>query len=107
MKLFFLNKTQSFFGSPRKFWNFFKSLIKIKKSRSSELITNIKKSVGKFSQNCSEAAEIFNVNFGNFKLPTTVNKLDCESYLNKFRELKICNRLKIPTSFSFSATSVD
>ena len=108
MKSFFLNKTQSFFGSPRKFWDFYKTVIKTKKSRSSELITNIKNSDGKSSQNCSEAAEIFNAHFGNFKLPTTVNELDCESYLNNhFRELKLSNRLKIPTSFSFSATSVD
>ena len=58
MKSFFLNKTQSFFGSPRKFWDFYKTVIKTKKSRSSKLITNIKNSDGKSSQNCSEAAEI-------------------------------------------------
>ena len=69
MKSFFLNKTQSFFGSPRKFWDFYKSVIKTKKSRSSDLITNIKTSDGKSSQNCCEAAELFNSHFGNFKLP--------------------------------------
>ena len=108
MKSFFLNKTQTFFGSPRKFWDFYKSVIKAKKSRSSELLTNIKASDGKSSQNCSEAAEFFNVHFGNLKLPSIVSELDCESFLNNhFRQIKLSNKLKIKQSFSFSETSVD
>ena len=62
---------------------------------------------GKSSQNCSEAAEFFNVHFGNFKLPSFVSESDCESYLNNhFRETEL-SKLKIKTPFSFSATSVD
>ena len=108
MKSFFLNKTQSFFGSPRKFWEFYKSVIKTKKSRSSELITNIKAADGKLSQNCSEAAEFFNNHFGNFKLPTIVSESDCELFLNKhFKDIKQSNKLIVNSTFSFHETSVD
>ena len=51
MKSYFFNKTQSFFGSPRKFWDLYKSVIETEKSRSSEFITNIDSSDGKSSQN--------------------------------------------------------
>ena len=96
MTSFFLNKTRSFFGSSRKFWDFYKSVIKTIKSRSSDLITNIKTSDAKSSQNCSEAAELFYSHFGNFKLPEIVRELDCESYLNNhFREIKLANKLKM------------
>ena len=63
---------------------------------------------GTSSQNFSEAAEFFNVHFRNFKLPSYVSESDCESYLNNhFLEIKLSNKLKIKTSISFSATSVD
>ena len=106
-KAFFLNKTQSFFGSPRKFWDLIVGY-KTKKSCSSELITNIKTSDGKSTQNCSKAAQFLNAYFGYFKLTTIVNESDCESYFNNhFREINLSNKLKIQTSFSFSVTRID
>ena len=67
MKSFFLNKTQHFLDLLANFSDFYKSVIKTKKSRFSDLIINIKTSDGKSSQNCSEAADFFNSHFGNFK----------------------------------------
>ena len=55
---------------------------KNQKSCSSEFIKNIKNSDGKSSQNCSEAAEFFNVHFSNLKLPSIVSELDSEYFLN-------------------------
>ena len=72
MKSFFLNKTQSFFGSPRKLRDFYKSIIKTKKSRSSELITNIKASEGRSSQNSSTTILVTS-NFQKSSVNWTVN----------------------------------
>ena len=72
MKIYFLDKTQSSFGVPRKFWNFYKSVVKTKKSSPTNLVTNIKNTHGTNSQNCKEAADIliknsFNLSFNDFK----------------------------------------
>ena len=50
--------------SPRKFCDFYKSVYKTKKIHSMESLTNINMDDGKSSQNCSKAAEFFNVHFG-------------------------------------------
>ena len=42
------------------------------------LVTNIKNTHGTISQNCKEAADIFNDHFGKFKLPTIIDEADCE-----------------------------
>ena len=52
--------------------------------------------------------QLFNAHFGSFKLPKIVSELDCESYLNnRFREIKLTNKLKINDRFSFSETIVE
>ena len=57
---------------------------------------------GKLSQNCNEAAEIFNNHFGNFNLPTLVTESDCELFLNNhFKDIKQSNQLKVYHPFNF------
>ena len=70
--IYFLYKTQSSLATPRKFWNFYKSVVKIKKSSPTNLVTYIKSTHGAISRNCKEAMDIFNNYFGNFKLPTVI-----------------------------------
>ena len=54
----------------------YKSVVKTKKSSPTNLVTNIKSTHGTISQNCKEAADIFNDHFGYFKLPTIIDDAD-------------------------------
>ena len=70
MKNYFKGKTHSFFGNPRKIWNFCKLVVKANNSSKTNIVTKIKCTHGAISQNSKEAADIFNYHFSNLNLPT-------------------------------------
>ena len=88
IKSYFLNKSQSFFLVPKILG--LKSVVKTLNLSPSQLITHIKASDGKLSQNFTEASDFFKNHFGNFKFSTLFTESACELLLdNHFRDLVV------------------
>lgn len=60
MKNYYINKTSSKMGDSKKFWNFYKSVIKTKKSTEVQSISNIQDENGILKSNHLDIANVFN-----------------------------------------------
>jgi hypothetical protein len=107
MTIFFHNKTSSYFKSSKKFWSFYKSVVKTKKGSSDKPINNLKSDDGSLVSENKLIVDQFNKFFGNFKLPSQINDSDSKNYVSEiFRKLKDENILKCPEKqFSFHLTN--
>ena len=107
---FYKNKTCSNFKTNKKFWVFYKSVIKTKKASDSGVIGNIfdintKESVS----SPDEIAQTFNKHFTNIKCEAMASNEACSDYVNKsFLNFKRDGHLKsVPFSFkSITAETV-
>ena len=104
MNDFFENKTASYFKSSDKFWKFYKSFIKTKKS-SSSTITNIRVDDEECVQDPAKIANIFNRHFTNLKPHETVSTGDARFFINQnFANLKSQNVIKVFNEFKIKET---
>ena len=102
MFAFYSDKTSSYFKSSKKFWAFYKSVVKTKKSSVNQIIPNV------FDANTKESfsepvdvARIFNEHFTNIKCEAAFTDEDCLDYVRKsFISYKREGKLKVG-SFSF------
>ena len=106
MTIFFHNKTSSYFKSSKKFWSFYKSVVKTKKGSSDKPINNLKSDDSSLVSENKLLVDHFNKFFGNFKLLFQINDSDSKNYVSEiFRKLKDENILKCPEKqFSFHLT---
>ena len=107
MKEYFADKSPAFFGSTKKYFEFYSTVVKTKKSTGSASISSIKGVDGVELHEDQQIADEFNKFFGSFSLPKDVSDDDSEKFVNdRFRELKAKN--KIPSHrFSFHGVSSD
>ena len=66
MKDYFANESQSYYGSSRKFWDFYKTIVKTIKSSKQGALSNIMTSDGNMTSSSKEVANFFNFHFSNF-----------------------------------------
>lgn len=105
MNDYFRDKTTSFFKSSKKFWDFYKSVVKTKKSSSNSKITNIKLSDGTIINDSADIANKFNNFIGDLSLPTDISSDEAERLVNEnFRVLKLDGTLRVSNSFSIVDT---
>ena len=103
MKGYFANKSQSYFESLRKFWDFYKPIVKTKKSSKQGALSNIMTSDGNMKTSLKDIANVFNFHFSNFQLQDNEDESVCESYVNsRFTDLKLKNLISAKTYFSFT-----
>jgi len=102
MKQFYEAKTTKSFGSSKKFWDFYKSVVKTKKSKNTQLISKITDPETKLPvSEPFKIANIFNKHFSNIKESSPLTELDSLDYIDTtFRKLKLENQL-IPKTFNF------
>ena len=99
---FYSDKSTSYFKSSKKFWAFYKSVVKTKKSSDTQLITNIidAKTKESFSET-DDIARVFNEHFTNITCDAAYPDVECHDYVNNcFRNYKRDGKLTVG-SFSF------
>lgn len=102
---FFSDKTASNFKSSKKYWEFYKTVVKTKKSSVTN-INNIRLDDDTTVQDSNEMANVFNQHFTNLLAKTEVSENDAKFYINEtFIKLKRNNSIKFDGVFSISKTS--
>jgi len=108
MKLYYEDKTAPNFKSSRKFWDFYKSVVKTKKSKSSHPISVIDQDGNKCFDDKS-ISDVFNQHFSNLSANLQVNDQESEEFIDQtFTKLKLSNKIRVPESnFDFKQTNPD
>ena len=106
---YFSNLTQSSFGSPQKFWDFYKKVVKTKKSSDKNKILCVKDQLGVQKYRAADIADVLNKHFASIKLDDTKPLGESYRYIdNLFNELKTINEIKVvPDSFTLNHTSAE
>ena len=81
---YFKGKQSSHFGSSKKFWNFYKAVVKTKKSNDSQLIPNIVDSNNISHTLPTDIANIFNYHFTNLSTNSSICDNDAIKYVDDF-----------------------
>jgi len=106
---YFSSLTMNSFGSPQKFWDFYKKVVKTKNSTGNNKILCVKDENGVHKYNSGDIAGVFNRHFTSIKLDDTKPLDEAYRYIdNLFNELKVENVIKVaPDSFTLSHTTVE
>ena len=110
MVQFYSDKSLSAFATNQKYWDFYNSVIKTKKSSEAQAFANIIDAETNSSISTpSEIAKIFNRHFTNISCNPMVSDSESTSYINGcFLELKRSGRLVVPNEgFSFKQFSLN
>lgn len=98
---FFKEKQSSHVGNSKKFWSFYKSIVKTKKSKDSNLISCITDSNNFTNTTSDKIANIFNTHFSSLQPSSSLSFIDSSNYVdNFFKEKKRDGSLSVG-SFSF------
>jgi hypothetical protein len=109
MALYYSDKSLSAFATHKKFWDFYKSIIKTKNSSEAQTFANIMDAATKCSvTDPSEIARVFNHHFTNIRCDPFVTDESAREYINEcFLRIKRNGSLVVPkVGFSFKHVSV-
>ena len=107
MTEYFSKKTFESFGSPQKYWDFYKSVVKTKKTSSNNKILCLKDPQNVHKYRSEDLADIFNRHFTNIKNGDKKSLEEANEYIDHFfGELRRSNVIKVaPDSFRLSHTT--
>jgi hypothetical protein len=108
MKNYFDMETLSNRKDPKKFWSLYKTVVKTRKSKDSQTISNIINENGESLTDQVKIANTFNSAFTNIKVDRVVAIKECEEHIdNTFLNLKRENKVVVPNTFSFGFISAE
>jgi len=108
MKLFYEKKTNNVFKSSKQFWSFYKSVVKTKKSKNSQLVSKLVDPVnGSSTSDPIAIANLFNKHFTNIKEASDHSDDESLNFIDStFNDLKRDDKIKT-NNFSFKYVSIE